>query len=278
VPLDTTCPLTTLSAYEVDIMTKRHLLTLTTMIAGSLLASTVPVVARAEVSEKEFNELMEKYLATEAGQDKVGKASKSFFIREQQNEQKRVVEQQQAQMEEYFKKPIQVDVGKSPVKGPASAKVTIVEFSDFQCPYCEKGKNIMDQVSKAYPNDVKIAFKNLPLAFHKEAKPAAKAALAAGKQGKFWEMHDALFDDQQNLGAAMYEQKAKDLGLDVAKFKADMNSAEIDAQIEDDTKLAEKLGIQGTPGFIVNGVPVKGAYPFEHFKQIIDRWLAQAPK
>lgn len=263
-------------------MTKKLFLTVTTTLLGSLLASALlPIAASAEVSEKDFTEMMEKFLNSESGQEKVGKASKAFFVREQQGEQKRMVEQQAAQTEEYFKNPIQVDIGKSPVKGPENAKITIVEFSDFQCPYCERGKSIMDQVLKAYPNDVKLTFKNLPLAFHKEAKPAAKAALAAGMQGKFWEMHDALFADQQNLGAAMYEQKAKDLGLDVAKFKTDMDSAELDKQIEEDSKIAEKFGIQGTPGFIVNGVPVKGAYPFEHFKGIIDRWLAQgaaAPK
>ena len=113
------------------------------------------------------------------------------------------------------------------------------------------------------------------MAFHKQAKPAAAAALAAGEQGKFWEMHDALFNNQRSLSPTFYEEQAEKLGLDVDKFKKDMESEAIQKQIDEDVKLAGKHGISGTPGFFVNGVAVKGAYPLDHFKKIVDRWLKQ---
>jgi protein-disulfide isomerase len=130
-------------------------------------------------------------------------------------------------------------------------------------------------VLKAYPNDVKIVFKNLPLAFHNEAEPAAKAALAAGKQGKFWEFHDELFANQQKLGDAFYEDTAKKLGLKVDQWKKDLASPEIEAAVKADKNEADRLEVRGTPGFFVNGVRVAGAYPFEHFKLIVDRLLAE---
>ena len=131
----------------------------------------------------------------------------------------------------------------------------------------------MDEVAKKYPNDVKIVFKQLPLAFHDKAEPAARASLAAGKQGKFWEMHDALFDNQQSLSAEFFLEQAKKLGLDIDKFKTDMEAADVTEQIRKDKELADKNGISGTPGFFVNGVAVRGAYPLEHFDGIIQRWL-----
>jgi protein-disulfide isomerase len=130
-------------------------------------------------------------------------------------------------------------------------------------------------VLKAYPNDVKIVFKNLPLPFHNEAEPAAKAALAAGKQGKFWEFHDELFANQQKLGDAFYEETAKKLGLKVDQWKKDLASPEIAAAVKADKDEAERHEVRGTPGFFVNGIRVAGAYPFEHFKSIVDRLLAE---
>lgn len=229
--------------------------------------------AFAEIADADFKKAFEKYLATESGQEKIGEAIKSYMQKQQLEAQKAAQQKQQADLEAQFKNPIKVEVGKSPTKGPATAKVTVVEFSDFECPYCKRGAETVEQILQAYPNDVQVAFKNLPLPFHKNADPAARAALAAGKQGKFWEMHDLLFENQRGLTQAYFEESAKKLGLDMAKFKTDMESEEIKQQVKDDAALARKIGISGTPGFAVNGVLVKGAYPFPHFKQIIDRWL-----
>ncbi len=229
--------------------------------------------AFAEVNDKNFNAMMEKYLATDVGQEKIAKTVEGYFRKQQESAKKEQQARAMAETEEQFKNPVKIDAGNSPSRGPAGAKVTIIEFSDFQCPYCSRGAKTMEEVLKAYPNDVKVVFKNLPLDFHKDAVPAAKAAYAAGKQGKFWEMHDALFANQANLGDALYLEHAKKLGLNIEQFKKDSSSDEAAKAVAADTELGKKNGIQGTPGFFVNGVAVKGAYPFEHFKGIIDRWL-----
>ena len=229
--------------------------------------------ANAEISEKDFSSSIERYLATDEGVAKIGTAIEKYFQKRQQDALKQQEEKAQADLEAQFKNPVKIDPGKSPVKGPKDAKVTIIEFSDFQCPYCKRGKETMDAVLKKYPKDVKVVFKHYPLPFHKEAEPSAKAAWAAQQQGKFWEFHDEMFENQDKLGSAFYLETAKKLKLDEKKFKADMNSSEAAAQVKLDADTGSKNGIQGTPGFFVNGVAVKGAYPVPHFAQIVDRWL-----
>lgn len=235
---------------------------------------------RAEITDKQFEDAMSKYLASDAGKQTLGKTVESYFMERQKEMQKKQQEEQMKQarqeVENSLKNPVKIDAGSSPSKGPASAKVTIIEFSDFQCPYCKKGFENMEEVVKMYPKDVRLVFKNLPLDFHEKALPAAKAAMAANKQGKFWQMHDAFFQNQGKLGDDFFLEQAKTLGLDVEKFKTDMNSEEVMKQINDDKALAAQNQIQGTPGFFVNGVPVKGAYPPEHFKMIIDKLLGKA--
>jgi protein-disulfide isomerase len=232
-------------------------------------------IASAEMSDEEFAKKFAVYLESEKGKELLGGAVESYFKEKQDNARKAQADRQKADLEQQFKNPIKIPVGNSPVKGPADAKVTIVEFSDFQCPYCTKGMKVMEEILKAYPKDVRIVFKNLPLPFHKQAEPAARAALAAGKQGKFWEMHDALFENQKKLNSAFYEELATKLGLNMDQFKKDYESEDLKKAVKDDAELAKEHGIRGTPGFFVNGVAVKGAYPFDHFKGIIDRWLSQ---
>lgn len=242
------------------------------LVLGLCLVAAAPQTY-AETTDQDFEKLIDKYLSTDKGQERIGKAMETYFQKRQQDAKKKEEEQVAAQLEDQFKNPVKIEIGKSPVRGPADAKVTVIEFSDFQCPYCSRGKSTMDELMAAYPKDVKIVFKNLPLPFHDQAAPAAKAALAAGKQGKFWEMHDALFANQRALNADFFTEQAKTLGLNLEQFKKDMDSPEIDAQIKEDSALASKNGISGTPGFFVNGVAVKGAYPLDHFKKIVDRWL-----
>ena len=136
----------------------------------------------------------------------------------------------------------------------------------------------MEEVLKAYPKDVKVVFMQYPLPFHDKAEGAAVAALAAHQQGKFWEMHDLLFTNQQTLGDESYVKFAEQLKLDVAKFKADLKSEKLLKQVKDDAEQASKLGVQGTPGFFVNGVQVRGARPLPYFKGIIDKWLEKQGK
>jgi protein-disulfide isomerase len=231
--------------------------------------------ARAEVSDKDFSAAMDKYLKSDAGMTKIGASMEKYFQKKQQEAMKSQETQQKAELENQFKNPVKIDAGKSPAKGPAKAKVTIIEFSDFQCPYCRRGYETMEEVQKMYPNDVKVVFKHFPLEFHNEAEPSARASWAAQQQGKFWEYHEALFKNQDKLGSEYYNSLAAELKLDVDKFKKDMASEAAAKQVKEDAEVGKKNGIQGTPGFFVNGVAVKGAYPASHFKTIIDRWLAK---
>lgn len=249
-------------------MNKRALLILS--IGAILLA---PAMAFAQ--EAAFDKNMDKFLEDDANVEKIGNALERFFKKKRDEQRNAAMKAEGEELEAQFKNPVKIDIAGSPVRGPESAKITIVEFSDFQCPFCSRGMQTMEDVMKEYPKDVKVVYKHLPLPFHPEAKPAAIAANAAGKQGKFWEMHDKLFENQQSLGEELYLKLAKDLQLDVDKFKKDIADPALAKQVEDDAALATKLGIRGTPGFFVNGVQVRGARPLPYFKNIIDRWLKE---
>ncbi len=166
----------------------------------------------------------------------------------------------------------------APAKGGDNPLVTIVEFSDFQCPFCSRVNPSLKKVMETYGDDVQIRFRHLPLGFHKRALPAAKASMAAAKQGKFWEMHDLLFSNQKALEDDDLNAYAKQLGLDVQRFKRDMNSKEVADQVAADQAAASKVGARGTPTLFVNGVPVRGAQPFPRFKVVIDKEIALAKK
>jgi protein-disulfide isomerase len=169
-----------------------------------------------------------------------------------------------------------VDIGDAQIEGAKDAKVTIVIFSDFQCPFCARVQATLDELQKEYGSDVRIVAKHNPLAFHPNAEHSARAAEAAGKQGKFWEMHDKLYADTKALGISDIEGYAKDLGLDVARFKKDMDSSEVADRIEANKKQARELGAAGTPSFFINGRFLSGAQPKESFKVLIDAELANA--
>jgi len=169
-----------------------------------------------------------------------------------------------------------VPVGDSPVKGPADALVTIIEFSDFQCPFCSRVENTIKQVHETYGKDVRVVFKQNPLPFHQNAAIAAEASLAAHDQGKFWEMHAKLFANQTALERDKLEGYAKELGLNEAKFKASLDSNKHKAQIDAEQKLAQSLGAAGTPSFFINGRSLRGAQPFDAFKALIEEELGKA--
>ena len=138
-------------------------------------------------------------------------------------------------------------------KGPIAAQRTIVEFSDFQCPFCKQAKDGLFTFSASHP-DIQIVYKNFPLTqIHDQALPSAKAAWAAGKQGKFWQYHNQLFDSQDSLGDDLYQTIAQNLKLDLDRFNHDRNSSSATTAIEADIKQAEELGITGTPFFLVLG-------------------------
>ena len=166
-----------------------------------------------------------------------------------------------------------VQVGDAPVKGPASAPITVVAWSDFQCPFCSRAVPTVRQVEEAYKGKVRIAFKQFPLPFHDKAHLAAEAALAANEQGKFWQMHDKLFANQQALDRPALEKYAQELGLDMAKFKAALDSGKFKDKVDAEDKEGAAFGVTGTPTFFINGTRLVGAQPAEKFKSVIDAEL-----
>jgi protein-disulfide isomerase len=167
---------------------------------------------------------------------------------------------------------------KDPSWGNKDAKVTIVEFSDFQCPFCSKAAKVMEQVKKHYGKKVRIVFKNFPLPFHPQAKGAAMAALCANEQGAtyFWGMYRHFFENQSALDADSISKYAKNIGLNIEKFNQCIKQKKFKSKLDDDMKQAgEDLSIKSTPTFYINGQLVNGALPFETFKEIIDEQLAQ---
>ncbi len=169
---------------------------------------------------------------------------------------------------------------KDPMWGSRTAPVTIVHFSDFQCPFCSRVDTSMQQIKTTYgPDKVRIIWKNEPLPMHPNAKPAAEAAEGVfalkGNDG-FWKFHDTAFKNQKELGDASYETWAKDAGVDLAKFKAGLAAHTWAKKVEEDHQLAQKLGVNGTPASFINGVSLSGAQPFEKFKAVIDQELKKA--
>jgi protein-disulfide isomerase len=169
-----------------------------------------------------------------------------------------------------------IEVGNAPVKGPANAPVTIVAFSDFECPFCSRVVPTLKQLEEGYKGKIRVAFKNQPLPFHSNAKPAAAAALAAHEQGKFWEYHDKLFANQKALDRASLEKYAEELKLDMGKFKKALDDGKFNAQIEADSAEGTRVGANGTPTFFINGRTLVGAQPPDAFKRVIDEELKKA--
>lgn len=167
---------------------------------------------------------------------------------------------------------------RDPATGAAQPLVTIVEFSDFQCPFCSRLADTLHEVARDYGNDVKLVFKQLPLPMHANAEPAARAALAAHQQGKFWELHDELFANQQALGEAQLAAYASALGLDMDRWRKDFVSPAIKEHVAADKALSTTLEIRSTPTFYVNGKFFKGAQQPEQVRAIIDQELLAARK
>lgn len=171
---------------------------------------------------------------------------------------------------------VEVDVDDDAIKGDEDAKVTIIEFSEFQCPFCKKyydeayGKIIEEYVDTG---KVRYVFRDFPLSFHANAQKASEAAECAHEQDKFWEYHDKLFKNQQSLDVDSLKKYAKDLGLDEDKFNACLDSGKYEQEVKDDFNDGVNYGVQGTPSFFINGKLIAGAQPFENFKVIIEEEL-----
>jgi len=148
---------------------------------------------------------------------------------------------------------VEIEVDGAPSRGSQMAQVTIVEFSDFECPYCGRAHPIVQQVLREFEGRVRVVFMHYPLSSHPHAMPAARAAVAAGNQDRFWEMHDLLFEHQQQLEQEHLETYAEQLGLDMERFRADMESSETQDRVEANKETGRRAGVEGTPSFFVNG-------------------------
>lgn len=162
------------------------------------------------------------------------------------------------------------------VKGNPNAQVTIVEFSDFQCPYCGKAEPTLKQIFETYKDKVKLIYRHYPLPFHENAFAAALASMCANEQGKFWEYHDKLFENQEKLTSPDLKNYASQLGLETDKFNPCLDNKKYKAQVDKDYNDGQAAGVSGTPAFFINGRLVAGAQPFESFKSIIDEELTKA--
>lgn len=173
---------------------------------------------------------------------------------------------------------IDVQAAGRPQRGGASAAVTIITFSDYECPYCKRAEKTVEQVEKAYGDKVRVVFRDFPLSFHARAQPAAEAANCANAQGKFWEYHEKLFAASPDLTDEKFKALAAEVGLDAGKFAQCLEKREFKAAVEKDMQDGASVGVTGTPAFFINGRMLSGAQPFEKFKEIIDEELARAGK
>jgi len=168
--------------------------------------------------------------------------------------------------------------GDDPMKGSADAPVTIIEYSDFQCPFCARfWSQTLPQLQEEYidTGKVKLIYKDFPLSFHENAQKAAEAGECADDQGMFWEYHDMIYENQNALSVSNLKSYAKDLGLDTSEFNDCLDSEKYEDEVKEDFKEGQAAGVSGTPAFFINGKSLVGAQPFSEFKKVIDAELAK---
>jgi|KBSSwiStaDraftv2_1062776.scaffolds.fasta_scaffold256905_1 protein-disulfide isomerase len=171
-----------------------------------------------------------------------------------------------------------VDAAGHPAKGPKDAPIELIEFSDFQCPFCQRANPTVEQVLKTYGNKIHFVYRHYPLPNHPNARPAAEAAACADEQGRFWQFHDELFGNPNKLTNDDLKQHAVAAGLDATRFNACFDGHRFKNDIDKDLREGNEAGVSGTPAFFINGRSLEGAQPFESFKRVIDEELAAGQK
>src|SRR5262245_56178675 len=161
-------------------------------------------------------------------------------------------------------------------RGPSAAPVTIVEFSDYECPYCKRAQAVLVQLLAEYPGQIRLVFKDFPLDFHPGARPAAEAARCAGASGRFWEYHDLLFVAQPAFSRQDLVSYARRLDLDPVAFAACLDGGQFRPLVQRDLDEGRALGVRGTPTFFVNGLRLVGAQPIENFRESVEQALQDA--
>lgn len=256
-------------------------MTLRETVAGSVLfVLLTQAVLAGEISRSDLKDALDKnpdILVEALKKEKkavleiVQEAAREAQARAQKEEEER----DRKEFEESFNNPKKPKIGaKSLASGPRDAKYILVEYSDFQCPYCGRGWQTVQSLKKKYGKDLQFVYKHLPLSnIHPEAMTAAAWMQAASLQSmeKAFRFHDALYQNQSKLGLEFYKKTAAEMGLDAARLEKDAASPAVMASIQEDLAEAKEFGFSGTPGFLLNGVPVRGAYPLEHFEEIMRR-------
>jgi len=238
-----------------------------------------------KVSEKEIEKfIVDRQIPKEQVNAEIKDRIKQFIEMEQRKNavDKWLAEQvNKSSVEVYLQKPARpvfdVNVVDAPFKGGSDAKVTIVEYSDFQCPFCSKASKTIGELEQKYGKKIKIAYKNFPLPFHTQAKLAAEGAMCANEQDVklFWKMHDAMFADQTKLERDNLIATAKKIGAKEADFAKCLDAHKYQAKVEEDVKQGQELAIKSTPTFFINGKLLSGALPIETFSEVIDEELAK---
>lgn len=170
---------------------------------------------------------------------------------------------------------VEVSVDDDPAQGDTKAPITLIEFSEFQCPFCKRTRATIAKILDTYKGKIHYVFRDFPLSFHQQAKPAAIAANCAHKQNKYWEFNAKLFENQQKLSADLYQSLAKETGLNLDEFNKCLKDDKMGAEIDKDQDDGMNVGVSGTPAYFVNGKFLSGAQPFEAFQEIIDEELAK---
>jgi protein-disulfide isomerase len=240
---------------------------------------SAPVQPPTEAQERQFYERLKSGgqippdTTFESVKDRIGQA---LVNQQRQSQVQQVVAelQKQANLKLDLPQPrIQV-AAEGPARGPKDAKVTIVEFSDFECPYCGAAHDTVEQVMSTYAGKVRLVYRQFPLNFHPHAAKAAEASLCASDQGKFWEYHDVLFKNQKKLDPTDLKAHASEVGLDAQKFGQCLESGDKKKAVDADQQAGLAAGVGGTPAFFINGIFLNGAQPIEEFKKVIDGELA----
>lgn len=232
------------------------------------------------VSESQIKDMLKKNPAilTDAikeNPDKFIDALNEAVKKAQKGQAKRREDAEKKKLEEAYKNPLKPEIREDElIRGNKDGKIVIVEYSDFECPFCSRAFGTVTKLLEEYKGQVKFVYKHLPLSFHPNAEPASRyyEALRLQSHDKAIKFHDELYKNQRKIqsGEKFFKKVAKQIGANMSKLAKDIKSDVVQKRIDEDKAEAAKYGFQGTPGFTVNGIPVKGAYPYSHFVKIID--------
>lgn len=245
-----------------------------TLLLAVIIAMLTACTSKDDIKKiiKENPEIITE--AIEANPEKFIDALNNAVKAAQEGQGKKRENEEKKALEESFNNPLQAEIrADESFRGNKDAPITLIEYSDFECPFCSRGFKTVMELMKKYEGKIRFVYKHLPLSFHPQAMPAAQyyEAIRLQSPQKAWEFHDKVYAQQPKLqnGEGFLKALAKELKVDMKKLEKDIKSPEVQARIESDMAEAAKFGFQGTPGFILNGVPVKGAYPTDYFVNLV---------